>query len=92
MRSRLVDDKQRFPENIMWLGWGRRDPDTRKLLDFVPCLNVGIFGGFALLVSVMIMILDPTKLTALVTTCICVLFVAIALAITMYETLPKDVS
>lgn len=91
MKSRQVEFEQRLLGDHLWLAWGKRSVDTQELLDFVPRLAMGIFGGLALLVPMMIMVLNPTKLTSLVTTTVCVLFVAMAVAATMDEAKPKDV-
>lgn len=56
----------------------------------MDCLATGVFGGLALLVPMMIMVLNPTKLTALVTTIVFVFFVAVVLSTTMDNAQPKD--
>jgi len=62
---------------------GRQDMWARLLM--------ALGGGLALIAPMLIMDLHPTKATALVTTCCFVVAVAIALAIFMRDSKPKDV-
>jgi len=54
-------------------------------------VKMAIFGALILLVPMLIMVLHATKLTALLTTVLCVLFVAVALSLGMYNAEGKDV-
>ncbi|OCK85086.1 hypothetical protein K432DRAFT_400533 [Lepidopterella palustris CBS 459.81] len=49
------------------------------------------FGGLALLLPMLIMVLHPTKLTAVTTTVVCVLFVGIVLSFSMHNAEDKDI-
>jgi len=58
---------------------------------FYSRLIMAVFGGFALVVPMLIMTLHQTKLTSLLTTSIFVLAVALALAWFMDTAEPKDI-
>ena len=61
-----------------------------EFLKFAGRLTGGLFGGFALIVPMLIMDLHPTKLTSLLTTSVFVLALAILFAaLTHWE--PKDI-
>jgi hypothetical protein len=51
---------------------------------------VALFGGYILLIPMLIMTLNPTLLTALLTTTVCVLGVAVFIAIQFNTAEPKD--
>jgi VIT1/CCC1 family predicted Fe2+/Mn2+ transporter len=53
-------------------------------------LKMAVFGALAFLIPMLIMILHPTKLTTLLTTVVCVLFVAVALSFAMHDSDGKD--
>lgn len=46
----------------MWLAFGKRNKASKKLQAFLYRLMMGIFSGLALLVSMIVMVLSPTKL------------------------------
>lgn len=54
-------------------------------------LGMALGGGVALVAPMLIMVLHPAKLTAILTTSLCVLGVAIGLAVFMIDSQPKDV-
>lgn len=54
-------------------------------------LLMALSGGTALVAPMLIMVLRPAKLTAVLTTSLCVLGVAVGLAIFMTDSHPKDV-
>ncbi|KAK3315981.1 hypothetical protein B0H66DRAFT_624787 [Apodospora peruviana] len=54
-------------------------------------LLMALVGGLAVVVPVLIMVLHPTKLTAILTTSCFVIAVAVGLAVLMVESQPKDV-
>lgn len=91
LKPHLRVAEERLLNDPRWLEFGERNTDSHELLAFLRRLTMGVFGGLALLVPMIIMVLSPTKLTALLTTIICVLFVAVALSIAMRETEPKDI-
>jgi ABC-type multidrug transport system fused ATPase/permease subunit len=63
---------------------------AKKYVEFASRLAFGLFGGFALIVPMLIMDLHPTKLTSLLTTSVFVVALAITLAVTTtWE--PKDI-
>lgn len=91
MRLNLADAQEALVGNPRWLDSGKRSTSSGQLLAFQACLVVGVFGGLVLLVPMMIMVLHPTKLTALVTTIVCVLFVTVALSVAVDDAQPKDI-
>ena len=52
----------------------------RKFPAFIPGLTMPLFGGFALIVPMLIMDLHPTKLTTLLTTSVFIVAVAVCFA------------
>ena len=91
MKSHFREVEERFLNNPMWLGFGKRNTESHKLLNAWRRLMMGLFGGLVLLVPMIIMVLSPTKLTALVTTIACVFFVAVALSLAMQQSEPKEI-
>ena len=90
IRSGLAKDEKALLSNTKYLSFGRRNSESAELQKFGSLLAMGVFGGLSLLIPMMIMVLNPTKLTNLVTTIVFVLFVAVALAATMDKAEPKD--
>ncbi|KAK0740344.1 hypothetical protein B0T18DRAFT_417771 [Schizothecium vesticola] len=68
-----------------------RVQQRRRRQDMWARLLMALGGGLALIAPMLIMVLHPSKATALVTTCCFVVAVAIALAIFMRDSKPKDV-
>ena len=54
-------------------------------------LIMALFGGLALVAPMLVMTLHPTRLTTLLTTSICIVVVAVALAFYLGDARPKDV-
>lgn len=90
-RSQLVEAERKLLDNPMWLRFGKRNSESGMHLANIRKLAMGVFGGLALLVPMMIMVLNPTKLTALITTIVCVFFVAVIFSLFMDGAQPKDV-
>jgi len=63
----------------------------QKVTAFVQRLKTSLFGGFVLVVPMLIMTLHPTLLTALLTTSGFVFAVAVVIAVLMDTAEPKDV-
>jgi hypothetical protein len=54
-------------------------------------MKMAVFGGYALVIPMLIMTLHPTPLTSLLTTSLFVLAVAVALAAWMTDAEEKDI-
>ncbi|KAM5357472.1 hypothetical protein ACJZ2D_016238 [Fusarium nematophilum] len=66
----------------------RKHKESRALL---ARLGMAVGGGLALIVPMLIMVLHPTKLTAILTTSIFTLAMAVALAVFMAHSEPMDI-
>jgi hypothetical protein len=94
MRSRLADEEQRQLNQRarnMTFAAGKMFTMVEERSAFESRLKMAIFGGLVLLVPMIIMVLHATKLTALLTTVLCVLAVAVALSFRMRNAEGKDV-
>jgi hypothetical protein len=67
-----------------------REANIPKLRAFGERFFMSLFGGYILVVPMLIMTLHPTLLTALLTTSVFVIAVAVILAIRMETAQPKD--
>lgn len=89
MSEQVVLDKPGNPEKV---GFEETLFKRRRLQEaFLSRLKMATFGALAFLVPMLIMVLHPTKLTVLLTTVVCVLFVAVALAASMQNADNKDI-
>jgi hypothetical protein len=79
--EKAAEEKEKEEEKKAKKAWKR----------YVLRLKMALFGGFALIIPMIIMVLHPTQLTALLTTSIFVLAVAMTLAMTMDEAEAQDV-
>jgi hypothetical protein len=68
-----------------------RDEYGFKIMRFVSRMKMAVFGGYALVIPMLIMTLHPTPLTNLLTTSLFVLAVAVVLAIWMTNAEGKDI-
>jgi hypothetical protein len=83
VRSHLANSEHQLVKDFRFLGKGNiRTLEWVKA--FIPRLKMAVFGGLIFLIPMMIMVLHPTKLTALLTTIICVLSVAVSLSFRSY--------
>jgi hypothetical protein len=94
MRSRLVDEEQRQLyryADFVSKAFGNVFNVLEERSAFQSRLKMATFGALVLLVPMLIMVLHATKLTALLTTVLCVLSVAVALSFGMRNAEGKDV-
>jgi hypothetical protein len=89
MSEQVVLDRPSNPEKV---GFEKTFFKRKRLqAAFLSRLKMATFGALAFLVPMLIMVLHPTKLTVLLTTVVCVLFVAVALAASMQDADNKDI-
>jgi hypothetical protein len=79
-----------------WIGSALTEADTDDAIDteedaFLKWLKISLFGGFVLVVLMLIMTLHPTLLTVLLTTSVFVFAVAVIIAVQMKTAEDKDV-
>lgn len=91
MRSELRKNEQDVLLQTAYVLNGKTMKQSLQEVDVFSRLKMAVFGALAFLVPMLIMILHPTKLTTLLTTVVCVLAVAVALAYAMHDSDPKDV-
>lgn len=75
------EDSYAYSRNEYWL----------KITRFVSRMKMAVFGGYALVIPMLIMTLHPTPLTNLLTTTLFVLAVAVVLAAWMTDAEGKDI-
>lgn len=68
-----------------------RDEDGSKITEFISRMKMAVFGGYVLVIPMLIMTLHPTLLTNLLTTSMFVLGVAVILAVWMTDADDKDI-
>ena len=79
------------PEVLLWWEKGIKWKESQRKMAFIKRLYMGLFGGLSLIGPMLIMVLHSTKLTALLTTSLFIVFVAIALAYFMTDASAKDI-
>ena len=91
MRSTLRENEQQLLRSAGTLIIENYSKKNLQWTTFFSRLEMAVFGALAFLVPMIIMVLHPTKLTTLLTTVVCVLVVAVALAYVMHDSDAKDV-
>jgi hypothetical protein len=89
-----VSDRQPsvlYKTGRLWCCGAHYSQKLQNLSAFLSRLQMATFGGLVLLVPMLIIVLHPTKLTALVTTVVCVLFVGVVLSFYMRKAEDKDI-
>jgi hypothetical protein len=96
IQKAIIQLYRQSPRTVTVQGWLANQQSYRKSKErrrdrLFARLVMAFFGGFALIVPMLIMTLHPTRLTVLLTTSLCVIIVAVALAVYMENAEPKDV-
>jgi hypothetical protein len=96
VQSAIVDIYRKTPKLLALDGWVRtqrvgRVVEKKQRERLAARLIMALFGGLALVAPMLVMTLHPTRLTTLLTTSICIVVVAVALAFYLDDAQPKDV-
>jgi hypothetical protein len=96
IQEAVIQLYRQSPKTIPVQGWLENQQGCSKSKEerrdrLFARLGMAFFGRFALIAPMLIMTLHPTRLTALLTTSLCVIVVAVALAVYMENAKPKDV-
>lgn len=96
VQSAIVDIYRKTPKSLALDSWVRtqrvgRVAEKKQRERLAARLIMALFGGLALVAPMLVMTLHPTRLTTLLTTSICIVVVAVALAFYLGDAQPKDV-